>query len=206
MSLGKWSENLSCYRRGGGVGYFSHERGFSVESSLQRIPSKFLLWKWNDSSVVLYTWSQLTRQTCGQRSSRAAESKRRLTRIGNYVSERICYMFLISKCRGDRDLGMCTTSVLTFGESQRSGKIQVFLRQNTFFFRILPFGAGRSQEKRRNRKERMGKFSMKYVVNWISLRIRVRSRNIQPHLNQPVGWSRFISTGLVPPTGENGQF
>ena len=41
----------------------------------------------------------LTRQTCGQRSSRAAESKRRA--LGNYFSERICYMFLISKCRGD---------------------------------------------------------------------------------------------------------
>ena len=27
--------------------------------------------------------------------------------------------------------------------------------------------------------------SMKYLVNWIPLRIRVRSRNIQPHLNQP---------------------
>jgi len=26
------------------------------------------------------------------------------------------------------------------------------------------------------------KISMKYVVNWISLRIRVRSRNTQPHL------------------------
>ena len=37
----------------GGVGYFSNERGFSVESSLQRISSKFLLWKRNDSSVVL---------------------------------------------------------------------------------------------------------------------------------------------------------
>ena len=36
----------------GGVGYFSNERGFSVESSLQRISSKKLLWKRNDSSVV----------------------------------------------------------------------------------------------------------------------------------------------------------
>jgi len=31
----------------------------------------------------------LTRQTCGQRSSRAAESKRRAL----YISEQICYMF-----------------------------------------------------------------------------------------------------------------
>jgi len=35
----------------------------------------------------------LTRQTCGQRSSRAAESKCRA--LGKYFSERICYMFLI---------------------------------------------------------------------------------------------------------------
>ena len=41
----------------------------------------------------------LTRQTCGQRSSRTAESKHQT--IGKYFSEQICYMFLISKCRGD---------------------------------------------------------------------------------------------------------
>jgi len=59
------------------------------------------------------------RQTCGQRSSKAAERKRRA--LGNYFFERICYMFLISKCRGDWDLGLCTTSGLAFGEPQRSG-------------------------------------------------------------------------------------
>ena len=41
----------------------------------------------------------LTRQICGQISSRTAESKRRA--LGNYFSERICYIFLISKYRGD---------------------------------------------------------------------------------------------------------
>jgi len=41
----------------------------------------------------------LTRQTCGQRSSRAAESKRRA--LKNYFSEQICYMFPLSKCRVD---------------------------------------------------------------------------------------------------------
>ena len=61
----------------------------------------------------------LTRQTCGHHSSRTAESKRQA--LGSYLSERICYMFLISKCRGDRDLGLCTTSVLAFGEPRRSG-------------------------------------------------------------------------------------
>ena len=63
-----------------------------------------------------------TRQTCGQRSS-----------IGNYFSERICYMFLISKCRGDRHLGLCTTSGLAFGEPQRNDKFRFFLHRNTFF-------------------------------------------------------------------------
>jgi len=35
----------------------------------------------------------LTRQTCGHRSSRVAEIKRRA--LGNYFSKRICYIFLI---------------------------------------------------------------------------------------------------------------
>jgi len=37
----------------GGVGYFSNERVFSVESSLPRISSKTVLWKRNDSSWQL---------------------------------------------------------------------------------------------------------------------------------------------------------
>ena len=45
--------------------------------------------------------------------------------MGHYFSERNCYMSLISKFRGDRDLGLCTTSVLAFGELQRDGKIRV---------------------------------------------------------------------------------
>jgi len=61
----------------------------------------------------------LTRQTCGQRSSKAAESKRRA--LGNCFSGRICYMFQISKSRSDWDLGLCTTSGLAFGEPQRCG-------------------------------------------------------------------------------------
>ena len=75
----------------------------------------------------------LTRQTCGQRSSRAVESKRRA--IGNNLSGRICYM-------GDRDLGLCTTSGLAFGEPQRNDKFLFFLRRNTFFFRKSPLRCG----------------------------------------------------------------
>ena len=48
------------------------------------------------SSFVL---AILTRQTCGQRSSKAAENKRRA--LANGFFERICNMFLMSKCRGD---------------------------------------------------------------------------------------------------------
>jgi len=40
----------------------------------------------------------LIRQTCGQRSSRAAGSKRQ--RLEKHFYERICHMFLVSKCRG----------------------------------------------------------------------------------------------------------
>jgi len=82
----------------------------------------------------------LTRQTCGQRSSRAAESKR--PALGNYFSELICYMFPMSKCRGDRDLGLCTTSGLAFREPQRNSKIRFFLRRNTFLCRKSPLRIG----------------------------------------------------------------
>jgi len=71
----------------------------------------------------------LTRQTCGQYSSRAAESKRRA--LGNYFSERICYAFLISKCSRDWDVGLCTTSVLAFGEPLRSGDLRKKNRVST---------------------------------------------------------------------------
>ena len=71
----------------------------------------------------------LTRQTCGQRSSRAAESKR--WALGNYFSERMSCKFLISKCRGDRDLGL-STSFLAFAGPQRDGKIR---KKNVFWRR-----------------------------------------------------------------------
>jgi len=74
----------------------------------------------------------LTRQTCGQPSSRAAASKRQAQE--NYFPERICYVFLLSKYREDWHLGLCTTSVLAFGEPQRNGKVWFFLRRNRFFF------------------------------------------------------------------------
>ena len=61
----------------------------------------------------------LTRQTCGQRSSRAVESKR--WALGNHFPKWICYMFLMSKCRGDWDPGLCTTSFIAKSEPLRNG-------------------------------------------------------------------------------------
>jgi len=96
------------YTHTGGVGYFSNERAFSVESSLQGI-SSFVLVKTKelvDSNVNVI----LTRQICGQRSSMSAGSKRRA--LANYFSIQICSMFLITKCRGESDSVLCTTSGL----------------------------------------------------------------------------------------------
>ena len=181
----------------------------------------------------------LTRQICGQRSSKTAESK--CWALGNYFFERICYMFRMSKCRGDSDLGLCATSGLAFGEPRRNDKIRFFLPRNTFFSwsrhwasvlqtqvpklcRDLDFGllyililGTYSKFARKNNFLALGfcfpqlcpgkslllkrwpqvcrvkntftklptnyfvsTSSMKCVVNWISLRIRVRSRNTQP--------------------------
>jgi len=177
----------------------------------------------------------LTRQTCGQRSSRAAESKRRA--IGNYFFERICYMFLESKRRGDWDLALCPTlwlgkigwqnpifpaskHVFFSGSCHCASGFQMqvpklcihldlsllyiltletyskFARKNNFLALGVCFAQPCSSAGRRfcrvnttftklptNRFVSTTKNSMKCVVNWIPLRICVRSRNTQPHLN-----------------------
>ena len=95
---------------------------------------EILLWK-RKQFVGSFVHVILTRHTFGQRSSRAAESKRQA--LGNYFSERICYMFLISKCRGDRDLGLCTPSDLRLENRRamaKSGKNLFRRRKN----QILP--------------------------------------------------------------------
>jgi len=74
----------------------------------------------------------LTRQTCGQRSSRAAESKRRA--LGNYFSEQICYMFLISNWDSD----VCTFWILAKREPLRNVKFRFFLRAKHVFSRKSP--------------------------------------------------------------------
>ena len=72
----------------------------------------------------------LTRQTCGQRSGMAAASKHRA--LAFCFSVRICYLFLISKCRGESDLGLCMTLVLAKRMPLRSADFQclsVFCRK-----------------------------------------------------------------------------
>jgi len=71
----------------------------------------------------------LTRQTCGQHSSRGAESKRWAP--GNYFSERICYTFRMSKCRGDwlGDPGLCTFWVRAKRAQWRLPKKTCFARR-----------------------------------------------------------------------------
>jgi len=82
----------------------------------------------------------LTRQICSQRSSRDAESKRR--ELKNNVSEPICYMFLITKCRGDWDLGRCTFWVLAKRKPLYNAKFWFFLRAKHVFFRNSPLRSG----------------------------------------------------------------
>ena len=82
----------------------------------------------------------LTRQTCGQRSGLAAESKRRAR--GHYFSERICYMFLMSKCKEDSDLGLCTFWVLAKRKLLCNAKVRCFLRAKHVFFGQLPLRSG----------------------------------------------------------------
>jgi len=64
----------------------------------------------NETIVGINSNVILTQQTCGQRSGMAAVSKRRA--LAFYFSVRICYVFLMSQCRGESDLGLCMTSVL----------------------------------------------------------------------------------------------
>jgi len=62
----------------------------------------------------------LTRQTCGQRSGMAAESKRR--GLAFYFPVLICYMLPLSKWRGEWESNLCMTSGLAKRMPLRSGE------------------------------------------------------------------------------------
>jgi len=61
----------------------------------------------------------------------SAGSKRRALAI--YFSVRIWYMISASKCGGDSDLGLCTTSGLAKEMPLRCADFRQILRQNMFF-------------------------------------------------------------------------
>jgi len=82
----------------------------------------------------------LTRQTCGESSNISAGSKRRA--LAFYFSVRICYMFLISKCRGESDHGQRMTSVLGKRMPLRSADFRRIVRRNTFFNRKSALRSG----------------------------------------------------------------
>ena len=83
----------------------------------------------------------LTRQTCGQRSSMAAESKHRA--LAFYFPVQIWYIFLMSKCRGEWDLGLCTFPELRPAKRMRlrSANFRQFLRPKAFVNRKLALGS-----------------------------------------------------------------
>ena len=88
-------------------GWFA--RAFLEESSSQSISSNSSLWKRTNCSVVIQTWSSRGKSAASTQALAAAGKRRALA---FYFSVRICCMFLISKCRGYSDLGLCMTSVL----------------------------------------------------------------------------------------------
>ena len=75
----------------------------------------------------------LTRQACGQRSTRDVGSKRRA--LPFYFSVQIWYMFLILECRGELDLGLCMTLVIAKRMQLHSANFQRILRPNNFLNR-----------------------------------------------------------------------
>jgi len=61
----------------------------------------------------------------------SAEGKRQ--ELQNYFLERIFYVFLISKSKGDSDSGLCTFEVLAYRELLSNAKFQNFQWPNAFF-------------------------------------------------------------------------
>jgi len=82
----------------------------------------------------------LTRQTCGHRSSRVAGSK--CWALAFCFSIRIWDMYSISICRGNSDLGMCMTSLLSKRMRPHSAD---FRFKNVFGCRIRRKSALRSR-------------------------------------------------------------
>ena len=91
------------------VGWFERTFVFSGIQFTKHLIESFLV----ETIEVVRSNSNviLTRQNCGQRSSRIVESKCRAVLVF-YFPVRIWLLFSISMCRGESDLGLCMTSVL----------------------------------------------------------------------------------------------
>jgi len=92
-----WGSSFSWSVQGG-VGYFSNERRFSINSSFQGISSNWFLWKRNNASVVIQTW-------CWRGEKAASTGGSNRPALAFYFSMRNCYMFFASTCRRELDLG-----------------------------------------------------------------------------------------------------
>ena len=80
--------------------------------------------------------------------------------------ERICYMFLISKCRGDWDLGGCTFWLHAKREPLRNAKFRFFLLAKHVFFWKSPLRSGSffasTQKEHRPRSQSPLHFEIRY--------------------------------------------
>jgi len=119
-----------------GLGFVWNELAYLVESSLQGISLNSLLWKRNKLLVVIQTWSPRVKPAasvhgCGKQTPSASI----------LFSVRICYMFLISKCNGKSDLGLCMSSEFVKGMPLRSAD---FWFRNVFGCKIRRKSALRS--------------------------------------------------------------
>ena len=82
----------------------------------------------------------LSQQTCDQRSSMVVGSQRRAS--GNYFHIRVCYMFVIPKCRGELEPCLCTTSVLANRMTLRGGDFRLAKKFGRKICRNLPMLRG----------------------------------------------------------------
>jgi len=107
----------------------------SVESSLQSISWNSFLWTWTNWSSGIQTWSWS--HTWDQRSNMVAGFKYRI--LTPYSCIRIFYMFPLSKCRWESDLGLYTTSELVKGMLVQSGDFQRISKSNAGLnLKLLP--------------------------------------------------------------------
>ena len=118
---------------------FQYLRGISQDISVFHFDSRRSLSsadrRRSTSPILFVSFTQ----PCGQhdrkirtiRKSAARWRGRRARGYRKYFCVRICYMFLVSKRRGDLDLGVCTTSGLAFGEPRRSGDFRKKKRVST---------------------------------------------------------------------------